>query len=359
MIQDFSAVANYRMYRLDNTSKLVISGNAGRIAKYVQNCRGLRPTMRSFDGTDAIQLLPFLKDIRITFNAQHLTESVAIRVFAHFLERDAERFYTSYTMRGIRAGQLHDDTSWPGPVNQFIKRYLTDDVLGEAFDAVASARQLPHETENTFADQLESAAFRCTAVLLEQALAHYFVRGLSATTRAAVAETVQRLPGQQKTELSTIRRIATAEGTTYRARRGLPLPNPKPAARGVRALRLHGTSSPATALHIGEDEWQSDPVLITQGFDRAGGRPPPPATTDSAGSFATAFAHAPRAPRVPNHNVAELDISRREGDRLPPYVPRLTDEEARHATTFASTDGSAYVCWLCRTYSHAMYACPL
>ena len=39
-------------------------------------------------------------------------------------------------------------------------------------------------------------------------------------------------------------------------------------------------------------------------------------------------------------------------------MPLLTDEEARHAATFATTDGSAYVCWLCRTYGHAMYACP-
>ena len=139
MIQECSAVANYRMYRLDNTSRLVTSGDAGRIAKYVQRCRGLRPTMKSFDGTDAIQLLPFLKYIRINFNPSHLTEGVAIRVFAHFLEQDAERLYASYIMRGLRDGQLHEDTSWPGLVNQFIKRYLTDDVLREALDAVASA----------------------------------------------------------------------------------------------------------------------------------------------------------------------------------------------------------------------------
>ena len=72
------------MYRLDNTSRLVTSGDAGRIARYAQRCRGLRPTMRSFDGTDAIQLLPFLKDIRISFNAPHLTDGVAIRVLTHF-----------------------------------------------------------------------------------------------------------------------------------------------------------------------------------------------------------------------------------------------------------------------------------
>ena len=148
------------------------------------------PTMRNFDGTNAIELPPFLKDVHITFNPRHLTEGVAIRVLAHFLGRDAERLYTSYTMRGICAGQLHDDMSWPGHINQFIKRYLTDDILGVAHDAVLSAHQKAHETENAFADRLESNAFKCTAVFSEQALAHYFVRGLAPATRAAVSEAV-------------------------------------------------------------------------------------------------------------------------------------------------------------------------
>ena len=78
-------------------------------------------------------------------------------------------------MRGLRAGPLNDEVSWPGLVNQFLKRYLTDDVLGEAYDAVATARQQSHETESTFADRLETAALRCTAVFSEQSLAHYFV----------------------------------------------------------------------------------------------------------------------------------------------------------------------------------------
>ena len=49
MIQELSAVANYRMYRLDNVSTLVTPGDAGRITKYVQRCRGIRPTMPNFD----------------------------------------------------------------------------------------------------------------------------------------------------------------------------------------------------------------------------------------------------------------------------------------------------------------------
>ena len=89
-----------------------------------------------------------------------------------------------------------------------------------------------------------------------------------------------------------------------------------------------------------------------------GGRPPTPASTRSTGSFATAFTHTPSAASGPDHEISELDISRREWCRVPSFVAQLTNEEARHAATFASADSSAYVCCLCRTYGHAMYACP-
>ena len=167
-------------------------------------------------------------------------------------------------------------------------------MLGEAYDAVATAQQQYHETESTFADRLETAAFRCTAVFSEQSLAHYFERGLAPATRAAVSETGQRLPSRQKTDLPTIRRIATAEGTTYRARRGLPLPDSKPAGRTGRTTKSAATSSPASALHIGEDEWQADSVLITQRAGPVGGRPPSPMSTGTKSSYATAFAATPR-----------------------------------------------------------------
>ena len=184
------------------------------------------------------------------------------------------------------------------------------------------------------------------------------MRGLAPATRTTVDETVQRLPGSQKTDLSSIRRTATAEGTTFRARRGLPLPDPKPAGRAGRPSWSNATSSPATALHIAEDEWQADPVLIARGMEQGGGRPPTPASTRTTGSFATAFAHTPQLESGTNHPVQELDISRQQGDRASASVPKLTEEETRHAASLASTDGSAYFCWLCRTYGHAMYACP-
>ena len=184
-----------------------------------------------------------------------------------------------------------------------------------------------------------------------QALAHYFVGGLAPATRTAVAETVQRLPGSRKTDLSSIRRIATAKGAIFRAPRGLPLPDLKPAGRAGRLSRSNATSSPATALPIRDGEWQAHPVLIAQSIEPGGDRLPPPLSTRTTGSFATAFGHTLHLASGTNHPVQELDIWSQRGDRASASVPKLTVEETLHAASLASTDSSAYayVCWLCRT----------
>ena len=132
----------------------------------------------------------------------------------------------------------------------------------------------------------------------------------------------------------------------------------KTGSQGESNHRSHATSAPAASLHIGEDEWQVNAVLITRGYEPVGGRPLTPESTRSIGTFATAFARTPSAASGPDHALAELDISCREGGRVPSCVPQLTDEGARPAAKFAWRDGSAYVCWLCRTYGHAMDACP-
>lgn len=67
--------------------------------------------MKTFDGSSAIELLPFLKDVSITFNAQRLNGGVAVRFIAHLLERDAERLYKSYTMIALRSGALYGSKS--------------------------------------------------------------------------------------------------------------------------------------------------------------------------------------------------------------------------------------------------------
>ena len=50
-------------------------------------------------------------------------------------------------------------------VNLLIRRYLTDEVFKDAYEKVATIRQLPHESQKVCADRLEYLASSCTAVL--------------------------------------------------------------------------------------------------------------------------------------------------------------------------------------------------
>ena len=127
---------------------------------------------------------------------------------------------------------------------------------------------------------------------------------------------------------------------------------------GGKNPRSNATSSPATALHITEEDWEAGPVLVMSGKEAMRGRPLTLASTDTTGSFATAFAHTSLEMGGPAHRITEIDISPQGGRRVPSCVPQFNEEEARQAATFASAGSSAYVCRLGRTHGHAMYACP-
>ena len=333
LLQEFSHVVDYRLYRLYDTSILVSENDAGRIGKYVKRCQGIRPTMKSFDGSSPITLLSFLKDISITFNAQRLNEGVAVRVVAHFLERDAERLYTSYTMTALRSGSLRSAGSipWPGLVNLLIRRYLTDDVLNDAYEKVATIRQLPHENENVYAYRLEDLAYSCTAVFSDAALLNYFIRGLAVEKRDVVTETHYRLPFGERNDLAAVRPIALTEGNTYRARSGKALPDiGANAQRTPRVRSPRAPSSSGSTLYLAGHEAPSnlvagnaglldappgaqfDPVLVMPG--RA------VAESTSSDTFNTA-----RSVEDPT-STTEVDITKRIERFIPSHFRALTEE---------------------------------
>ena len=66
----------------------------------------------------------------------------------------------------------------------------------------------------------------------------------------------------------------------------------------------NATSSPASALHVNEEDWEADPVLVMRSREAMRGRPPTAASTETTGSIATAFAHTPVGMGVPDHRFS-------------------------------------------------------
>ena len=365
LLQEFGHVVDYRLYRLDDTSILISENDSGRNGKCVKRCQVIRPTMKTFDGSSPITLLSFLKDISITFNAQRLNEGVAVQVVAHFLERDAERLYTSYTMTALRSGSIRSSGSnpWPRLVNLVIHRYLTDDVLNDAYESVATIRQLPHENKNVYADRLEDLAYACTAVFSDAALVNYFIGGLAVETRDVVAETVYRLPFGEQNNLAAVCRIALAEGNTYRARSGKALPDiGANAQRTPRVRPPWAPSSSGSTLYLTGHEAPSnlvpgnpglldappgaqfDPVMIMPG--RA------VAESTSSDTFNTA-----RSVEDPT-STTEVDITKRIERFIPSHFPALTEEHVKLAQKIVPPNSPYHRCCLCRIVGHTLYTCP-
>lgn len=132
------------------------------------------------------------------------------------------------------------------------------------------------------------------------------------------------LPGRQKTDLLTIRRIATAEGKKYRARRGLTLPDtklPGKTERTTKSQRLVRPHQPSTSgrmsgkptlssLRNWQGPWEDDPYADSFG---------------TTGSYANAFEHTPIITRGTDFRIPELDISNRDRGGAPPLGPLLTE----------------------------------
>ena len=70
---------------------------------------------------------------------------------------------------------------------------------------------------NAYADGIIAAPHDCSNVFEDHTLVHYYVRGLLETSRDKVIEDMRRLPEHEQRDLTSIRRLAFAEGNTVRA----------------------------------------------------------------------------------------------------------------------------------------------
>ena len=219
MLEPFQAVVSYRAYRLNDVrAGPVPVDRLSKVGKLAAAVKGLVRENLCFDGREPIRLLAFLTDVKRGFDGTGIFEGLAVHVLQYFVEGDAARFYRSVTSTALRSLYAQADVAWPVLIHQFIRRYCPDSVLGDAYNRVTRMTQLDDEDELRYADRIQDAAMDCPGVFTESMLINYFVRGLPKTTQDTVAEQVPRLPLENRGDFFAVRKIAHAEGATYRAR---------------------------------------------------------------------------------------------------------------------------------------------
>ena len=126
-------------------------------------------------------------------------------------------FYESFASRGSLSATRSREFKWPHVLHALLGRYLTDSELQNARDRVTLISQRPAEEENAYADQIIAASHDCSNVFEDHTLVHYYVRGLLETSRDKVIEDMRRLPEHEQHDLTSIHRLAFAQGNTVRA----------------------------------------------------------------------------------------------------------------------------------------------
>ena len=345
LLPEFRRVIDYRSYRLQDTSPLdnqatVYKGSASKI---VTRMRSLMPRLANFDGRNPIALLRFLRDIQQAFDGVRLSEGAAVRTVSWFLEGDALQTYSSRAFSGIRR-TIDTNVTWSYVVNTLLERYLSDDILSDAFTKVTTAVQNvdDNEDENAFLTRIERYADDCCGVFDDYLLVNYFLRGLSHAIRPIVSQRVHELTTVRRSNLNVVRRLAQAEGDAYRAHLSHTAYRPSP--NRLTSKRSNATSEstllieprkPFQSLH-GEPPTVVAPVMTEVTF------PVSPSLSSNETADAT----------------IDATIQKRIEAFLPTRVPTLSQEQTAMAQSMIPKDSDAHVCWLCRLDGHTLYMCP-
>ena len=102
---------------------------------------------------------------------------------------------------------------WPFVIHSSIKRFLTDGVLQEAYEAITTISQKSTEDEQTFADRLMTAVRCCCGIFDDREVVRCYARGLLPQIRERVLEGIRRLPMHDQSDLTAVLPLASSEGT--------------------------------------------------------------------------------------------------------------------------------------------------
>ena len=322
--------------------------------------------MHNFDGGKPLRLLGLFHTLKKAFNALGVAEAVGCRALNFFMTGEAERFYDSQTSPGYLTSGASKRFTWPHLVDAFLKRYLTDDVLTDAMEKVTRIAQKPGENETDYSNRLSAAAQECSNVFTERELVNHFVSGLRPTTRAAISEKLMTLNHTQRSDLTVVRRMALAEGNTYRARLKDVGAKPKRLALAVTETtppprrKEHGEKPlPLYESAPGGIPWHDMPTPLPMQGHRTLGRFEEISSEDAfdvVKRLDTIFLMA-KQPVTGGPGKHDEEI-RRILQKPMEAAPVLTAEQRELAFSVVPSDAWQLSCWGCRDPGHSLFTCP-
>ena len=225
----FDQVLSYRTYRLNtpdtwSSDPQRMERELRKVSKHVGNIRSFNPSFEEFDGREPIDVLRFLAELKDAADSTGVHEGAAVKMLPYFLRGEAQVYLAGIARKGKLLSGGARNFTWPHAVQALLIRYASDDALSAAYDSVTRITQAQAEDENAFADRLQDAALQCANVFTQRDLVNYFVKGLQPGIRSVVSNTVSR---SDEEDFLAVRRIAQAQGETYRATRKEPI-QPKP-----------------------------------------------------------------------------------------------------------------------------------
>ena len=92
--------------------------------------------MGTYSGAKPISLLGFLSTLKEAFNSCGTSEAVAVRALAYFLAKESKDVYQAQGSPGALDSRNALEGTSPYVINALIRRFLVDDILQTAYDAV-------------------------------------------------------------------------------------------------------------------------------------------------------------------------------------------------------------------------------
>jgi len=360
MLKTFETIVNYRHYRLVDTTSVPKESELHDMYKMKWKIQSYAPTLGTFSGENPITLLPFLATFREVMNDLHKTEGAAVRILSYFLTERASDAYAAHMSQKFNMGSKPYVGTYPCVVDMLIRKYVSDEILQKAYDAVARGRQNDREDEEDFYQRLNTAWGNYRFAFEAGEFANFFLRGCKDSVREQVNVQLANLTDAQRAEPEEIRKLAVSAG---RIQRSLM----KQVANSSRApssrVPPRSAKGPA-AFHITNEP---------HGYEVS---PPTTPSMVSAGDDATMLTSGLRDPvTIVETNVA-LDsvLAIQESDvrevmentsmdlptlfRATKDIPELTREQIAEALLVVPQDYWQLNCWSCRDEGHSTFTCP-